>query len=229
MDEATARRALVDAVRRLDAAGLNHNSSGNASVRVGSALLVTPSGIPAGRLDVTDPVLVDHDGRPLRAGQRVPTSEWRLHVRVLASRPDVAAIAHTHSPEATAAAALGDDLPAIHYVVARFGGRTLACAPYATYGSAELAEHVVRTLGPRRSACLMANHGALAVAADLDTAVELAIDVEWFCGVTRRARALGEPTVLPGEEVDRVAARLATYGQPSTAVVPPPSGGRVNP
>ncbi len=214
MDETAARRALVDAVRRLDAAGLNHNSSGNASVRVGSAALVTPSGIPADRLDTADPVLVDLDGRPRHGGQRVPTSEWRLHLRVLADRPEVAAIAHTHSPEATAAATLGWDLPAIHYVVARFGGRTLACAPYATYGSAELADHVARTLGARRTACLMANHGAVAVAADLDTAVELAIDVEWFCGVTRRARTVGEPVVLPDEEVDRVAARLASYGQP---------------
>ncbi len=214
MDETAARRALIDAVRRLDAAGLNHNSSGNASVRVGPAVLVTPSGIPTDRLDTTDPVLVDRDGRPLRAGQRVPTSEWRLHLRVLANRPDVEAIVHTHSPEATAAATLGEDLPATHYVVARFGGHTLACAPYATYGSAELADHVARVLGARRSACLMANHGALAVAADLDTAVELAIDVEWFCGVTRRARTVGEPVVLSDEEVDRVAGKLATYGQP---------------
>ncbi len=214
MDETAARRALVDAVRRLDAAGLNHNSSGNASVRVGRAVLVTPSGIPADRLDTTDPVLVDHDGRPLRAGQRVPTSEWRLHLRVLASRPDVQAIVHTHSPEATAAATLGEDLPAIHYVVARFGGRTLACAPYATYGSAEIAEHVVSTLGDARRACLLANHGALTAGTDLDEALELAVDVEWFCGVVGRARALGEAIVLSDDELDRVAEKLATYGQP---------------
>jgi L-fuculose-phosphate aldolase len=214
MDEGEARVALVDAVERLDAAGLNHNSSGNASVRVGAALLVTPSGIPAGELGVEDPVLLDADGRPARGGQRVPTSEWRLHVRVLATRPDAAAIVHTHSPEATAAATLAEDLAAIHYVVARFGARALPCAPYATYGSGELAAGVADALGPRGTACLMANHGALTIGADLDAAVDLAVDVEWFCGVSRRARALGEPVVLADDELDRVAAQFATYGQP---------------
>jgi len=229
MDEGAARAALVDAVSKLDAAGLNRNSSGNASVRVGPALLVTPSGIPADDMGVGDLVLLGRDGRPVRDGQRVPTSEWRLHVRIAAARPDVAAIVHTHSPDATAAATLGADLPAIHYVVARFGGRSLACAPYATYGTAEVADGVTRTLGADRSACLMANHGAITVAADLGAAVGLAIDVEWFCGVVRRARALGEAVVLPDDEIDRVAAKLTSYGQPAATDVTSEPVGPVNP
>lgn len=213
-DGVAARAALVRAARRLDELGLNHNSSGNLSVRVGDGLLVTPSGLPADRLGADDMVLLDRDGRPAVPGQRVPTSEWRLHVSLAARRADAAAVVHTHSVEATAAATLGAALPALHYVVARFGTTELRCAPYATYGSARLAAAVTETLADDATACLMANHGAIALAADLDAAVALATDVEWFCAVVRRARAHGEPLVLGDDELDRVAERFGTYGQP---------------
>ncbi len=212
MDEGTARLSLVAAAQRLDAAGLNTNSSGNLGVRVDAGVLVTPSGIPPTTMTAADCVLLDLDGRVL-AGDRAPSSEWRLHTAVLRARPDVWAIVHTHSPEATAASALRRTIPPVHYVAARFGG-TLACAPYATYGTADLAEGVVRTLGADRAACLMANHGAVALGSDLDSAVALALDVEWFCGVHRRAVQLGDPVVLPDEEVRTVAELFRTYGQP---------------
>jgi L-fuculose-phosphate aldolase len=214
--ERAARSALVAAAQRLDEFGLNHNASGNAGVRVGTNLLVTPSGLPADRMTPDDMVLLDDDGTPVRAGQRSPTSEWQLHLEILRRRPDVVAIAHTHSPEATAAATVGEPLPAIHYVAARFGGNALACAPYATYGTAALATLVADTLGSERAACLMANHGAIALGADLDSAVALALDVEWFCGVVRRARQHGDPVVLADDEIERVALLFKTYGQPST-------------
>jgi L-fuculose-phosphate aldolase len=214
MRELDARRALVDAARRLDAAGLNHNSSGNLGVRLDDGLLVTPTAIPAGVLQPDDCVALDADGTPVRGERRAPTSEWRLHVEVLRRRPDVEAVVHTHSPEATAAATLGRPVPAVHYVVARFGATALPCAPYATYGTAELAAHVADTLGESGTACLMANHGAVTVARDLTAAVALALDVEWLCGVHRRAVQLGEPVVLPDDEVERVARLFRTYGQP---------------
>jgi len=214
MREADARRAVVDAVRRLDAAGLNLNSTGNLSVRVDEGVLVTPSGIAAAAMQAGDCVLLDKDGTPGDSGARAPTSEWRLHVDILRARPEVGAVVHTHSPEATAAATLGAPIPAIHYVVARFGSSTLPCAPYATYGSQELADAVVGTLGETGGVCLMANHGAVAAGGDLDAAMALAFDVEWFCGVHRRARTLGEPVVLPPAELSRVARRFETYGQP---------------
>lgn len=213
-EESAARAELVAAVRRLDELGLNHNASGNASVRLGDRLLVTPSGIPAASTGEDDMVLLDLDGRPERAGQRVPTSEWQLHTMLARRRHDAGAIVHTHAPEATAAATIGAALPSVHYVVARFGPSGLRCAPYATYGSSALAEHVCDTLGDGGSACLMANHGAIALAADLDGAVATALDLEWFCGVVRRARQHGEPTELDDEEIARVAARFRTYGQP---------------
>jgi L-fuculose-phosphate aldolase len=125
----------------------------------------------------------------------------------------VGAVVHTHSPEATAASAIGTAVPAVHYVVARFGAPVLPCARYATYGTPELAAHVCQTLGTAGMACLLANHGAVALGADLEAAVALALDVEWFCGVHRRALQLGTPVVLPPEEVARVAERFVGYGQ----------------
>ena len=211
---AAARAALVAAARRLDAHGLNVNASGNLSMRTEDGILVTPSGIPPEAMGVDDCALLDPAGRPADPAGPTPTSEWRLHLEIHRRRPDVAAIVHTHSPEATAAATLGADLPAVHYVVARFGDSVLRCAPYSTYGSAELATNVADTLGDDAAACLMANHGAIAVGDDLDTAVALTVDVEWFCGVHRRALALGTPTVLDDAEIERVAARFRTYGQP---------------
>lgn len=214
---ATARRALTESARRLDRHGLNVNASGNLSLRLDEGILVTPSGIPPAAMAPDDCALLDAAGRPAAADGPVPTSEWRLHIEIYRRRPDVSAIVHTHSPEATAAATLGADVPAIHYVVARFGGAALRCAPYATYGSSELAVHVADALGEDRSACLMANHGATCVAADLDAAVSLALDVEWFCGVYRRAIALGAPNVIDDAEIRRVATKFDTYGQPEPA------------
>jgi L-fuculose-phosphate aldolase len=214
---ATARRALTESARRLDAHGLNVNASGNLSVRLGEGILVTPSGVAPAAMDPDDCVLLDAAGRPAAADGPVPTSEWRLHIEIYRRRPDVSAIVHTHSPEATAAATLGADVPAIHYVAARFGGGALACAPYATYGSTALATGVADALGDDRAACLMANHGAVALGPDLTAASSLALDVEWFCGVYRRALSMGAPHVLDDAEIRRVATKFDTYGQPEPA------------
>jgi L-fuculose-phosphate aldolase len=213
VDEDAGRAELVAAVRRLDVLGLNQNSSGNLSVRVGRGLLVTPTGRSAAETSEADLVLIDPVTGRVPAGQLAPTSEWRLHTQLAMARPEIGAIVHTHSPEATAASTLGQPLPPIHYVVARFGSDSLPCAPYATYGTADLAGNVVATLGARGTAALMANHGAITLGRDLASAVALAIDVEWFCAVVRRARQHGEPTVLGVDEIDRVATLFATYGQ----------------
>jgi L-fuculose-phosphate aldolase len=213
--ESAAREALLDAVRQLDAAGLNVNASGNLSVREGRRLLVTPSGIAPDAMTADDLVVLEDDGTPVELNGRTRTSEWRLHVEVYRRRRDANAIVHTHAPEATAASTTGKPVPAVHYVVARFGGTELACAQYATYGSAELAVAVADTLGAERSACLLANHGSISIASDLPAAVALTLDLEWFCGVYRRALGIGDPTVLPDREIAAVAERFRSYGQPS--------------
>jgi ribulose-5-phosphate 4-epimerase/fuculose-1-phosphate aldolase len=207
------RRALVAAARRLESLGLNVGSAGNLSLRVGDGLLVTPSGVPATDLEPADVVSLSASGEAA-PGQLVPTTEWRLHVAVMAARPEVFAVVHTHSPEATAAACLRRPLPAVHYVVARVGGPVVPCADYATYGTEELAVNVLAALGSG-AACLMANHGLLTVGASLEAGVALALDVEWLAGVHRRAVALGQPVVLPDDEIERVAERFRIYGQPA--------------
>jgi L-fuculose-phosphate aldolase len=206
------RQAVVAAVQKLAASGLNVGTAGNVSVRVDGGLLVTPSGVPAEELVEADVVALDVHGVP-EPGQPVPTSEWRLHVAVMKARPDIAAVVHTHSPEATAAACTGRPLPAVHYVVARTGGSSIPIAPYATYGSEELAANVVGALGDGM-ACLMANHGLLTVGSTLEAAVALAADVEWLAGVWRRASMLGGAVVLPDDEIARVADHFRSYGQP---------------
>jgi L-fuculose-phosphate aldolase len=209
---AAARATVVAAARRLEALGLNQGTAGNVGLRVDDGLLVTPSGLAPADLGADQIVRMSASGE-VAPGQLAPTSEWRLHAAVLAARPDVSAVVHTHSPEATAVACLRRALPAVHYVIARAGGTVVPCATYATYGTAELAANVVAALG-RGAACLMANHGVLTVGASLDAAVALAADVEWLAGVYRRAIALGEPVVLADDEVARVADLFETYGQP---------------
>jgi L-fuculose-phosphate aldolase len=213
VDERAARIALVETAGRLDADGLNHDATGNLSVRIDDGILVTPSGIPARELRPEDGVVLLADGTPRDADGRVPTSEWRLHLAQY-HRQGVGAVVHTHSLEATAAAAIGQPVPAVHYLVAAFGGVVLPVAPYATYGTAELADSVAATLGDRYRACLMANHGAVAVAATLEGAASRARDVEWLCGVWRRARELGDPVILDEAELERVRQQFKTYGQP---------------
>lgn len=213
MDERDARQALVETAQRLDADGLNRDATGNLSVRVDGAILVTPTGIPSRELRPEDNVALLVDGTPRDADSRLPTSEWRLHVAQY-RRPGVGAVVHTHSIEATAAAVVGRPVPAVHYLVAAFGGTVLPVSPYATYGTQELADNVAATLGDQYRACLMANHGAVSVAATLSEAASRARDVEWLCAVWRRARELGDPVILDEAELDRVRDRLRTYGQP---------------
>jgi L-fuculose-phosphate aldolase len=213
MGERSARAALVEVAQRLDADGLNHDATGNLSVRLADGILVSATGIPARELRPEDGVVLLDDGTPRDRDGRLPTSEWRLHVAQY-RRPGVGAVVHIHSLEATAAAVVGRPVPAVHYLVAAFGGVLLPVSPYATYGTQELADSVAATLGDRYRACLMANHGAVAVAGTLAGAASRARDVEWLCGVWRRAIELGDPVILDDAELDRVRERFKTYGQP---------------
>jgi L-fuculose-phosphate aldolase len=211
--DAAERVAVVTCTRELERLGLNHGTNGNVGVRVDDGLLVTPTGIPPSALHPEDIVRLAPDGTPAR-GQRTPTTEWRIHVDVLAARPDTAAVVHTHSPEATAVACLRQPLRAVHYAVARAGRATVPCAAYATYGTAELSANVLDALGAG-GACLMANHGMLAVGRDLVAALSLAVEIEWLARVVRLTQAhAGQVHVLPDDEIARVIERLRVYGQP---------------
>lgn len=205
------REALVATARRMSDLGLTPGLSGNASVRAERGFLVTPSGMAYADLRAEDVVAVAADGS-VRPGQRAPSTEWQLHRDLYAARPDAAAIVHTHSLYCTTIACLRRPIPAVHYMVVLAGADEIPCADYATFGTAELAAAVVRALGPGR-ACLMANHGMVALGDALPTALRLAAEVETLASQYWHAAALGAPTVLDHAELDRVRARFAGYGQ----------------
>jgi L-fuculose-phosphate aldolase len=210
LPEQQLREQMLEAARRLDALGLNRGTSGNLGMRCGDALLVTPSGVPVAELSASGMVKLAMDGTVLGPGK--PSSEWRFHRDILAARPEVQAVVHTHSAFATTLACLHLDVPSFHYMVAAAGGKDIRCAPYALFGTQALSDHALRALEGRR-ACLLANHGMIAVGADMDAAVALAVEVEALCEQYWRARQLGEPHLLSDAQMDEVLDRFKTYGR----------------
>src|SRR5207249_3244522 len=209
---AGSRAMVIAACRELTRRGLTHGTSGNVSVRCDERrFLVSPTGMDYEVLQAADVPLMDLDGRWF--GRRRPSSEWRFHRDIFNSRHDVSAIVHTHSPRATALACTGRGIPAFHYMVAVAGGRDIRCAPYATFGTQSLSDHVVAALDGRK-ACLLAHHGMIAVGASLAEALALAVEVETLAEIYWRALSIGEPEVLSDAEMDVVLGKFATCGQP---------------
>jgi L-fuculose-phosphate aldolase len=205
------RDELVATAKRMSTLGLTPGMSGNVSVRSPRGLLVTPSGMPYTDLVPDDCVELDFTG-VVRPGARTPTSEWRLHRDILASRADVVAIVHTHSLFCTTVSSLRRPIPAIHYMVVLAGSDDIPCAEYATFGSAELALNAVTALRGG-DACLLANHGMVALGRSLASALRLAAEVETLAAQYWHAAQLGTPHVLSRDELVKVRARFAEYGQ----------------
>lgn len=220
--EDDARRAILDACLRMGALGINQGKAGNVSVRWdrGGApgLLITPSGLAYEGTGIDDLVwlsLAMAGGEPaMRDGVRAPSSEWRMHRDVYATRPEANAIVHTHAVHATTLACLPriqrEGIPAFHYMVAVAGGADLRCAPYATFGTPELSEAALVALAGRR-ACLLANHGLLALHDSLERALALAVEVETLARMYWQALQVGEPVLLDDAEMQRVIGRLGGY------------------
>jgi L-fuculose-phosphate aldolase len=209
------REAVARACRQLAADGLVVATAGNVSVRVGERIAVTPTGCRLAELDAGDVSVVDLDGG-LVEGTLEPTSELLLHLAVHAERGD-GALVHTHAPMSTAVACVVDELPCIHYQLLLLGG-SVRVAPYATFGTAQLARAVVGAL-EGRSAALMSNHGAVTHGRTLDVALEAMQLLEWTCGVYWRACQLGTPRLLDdAQQAAVVAAALErSYGAPRAA------------
>jgi L-fuculose-phosphate aldolase len=204
------REQVALAANRLAAEGLVLGTSGNVSARSGDEVAITPTGAVLAELQPGQVSVVDLDGRQV-AGELAPTSELDLHLGVY-RRYDAGAVVHTHAPMATALSCVLDELPCVHYQMLMLGG-TVPVAGYETFGTPELAQSVLDALEGRRAA-LMANHGALVHADDLDGAVELSLLLEWACTVYWRAAQVGEPRVLGDEEREAVvsAALSRNYG-----------------
>ena len=209
-NEQLLREQMLAAALQLDDIGLNRGSTGNLSVRVGEQWLVTPSGIAAQALTPQSMVLMGFNGEPLSPGK--PSSEWHFHRDILLTRADVGAIVHTHSRFATAFSCLHREIPAFHYMIAIAGGDSIRCAPYALFGTQDLSDHAIEALRDRK-ACLLGNHGLIAVGTDLKRATAVAIEVESLCEQYWTALQLGEPIILSFEQMQSVHEKFKTYGQ----------------
>ncbi len=206
------RAELLATALAMSAARLNTGSSGNASVRTRGGMLITPSGLAPESCGADDMVVVAADGTP--TGRLAPSSEWRLHHDLYALRPEAGAILHAHAPFATALACQRLEIPPFHYMIARFGGPTVRCAAYATFGTQALSDNISVAM-EGRSACLIANHGMLVFGRNLANALALALEFESLCEQYWRTRQLGEPVLLSDEEMQEVVERFRWYGRPA--------------
>jgi len=208
------RREIVAACQDMNRKGINQGTSGNISARVAEGFLITPSGLPYDEMKPADIVLMKTDGS--HVGQRKPSSEWRFHTSIMATRPEVGSVVHTHSMFATTLSCLGLEIPAVHYMIAAAGGSNIRCAPYITYGTQELADAALKALDGR-NACLLANHGMIVVGPTLKRAMWLAVEVETLAAQYWRALQIGKPNILTEAQVLTVMEKFKTYGQPQPA------------
>ena len=204
------RTQLITTARAMQPAGLNRGTAGNVSVRHGEGFYITPTGMAYEALREDDIPLMRLDGT--HTGSRKPSSEWRFHRDLYASRPEVSAVLHAHSPFAVSLACLRLGIPAFHYMIARFGGDSIRCARYAIFGSEALSTAAMAAMAERKG-CLLANHGLLVAGRDLAEALALAIELEELCEQYWRASQLGSPVLLSAEEMAEVLDKFKGYGQ----------------
>ena len=213
--ELALRTRIIELCREMNATGLNQGTSGNISARVDGDMLITPSGIPYGIMepDMIARMAVDDDSGDSGdwEGPCRPSSEWHFHRAILRSNDDFGAVVHTHSTFATVLSMSRSAIPACHYIIAAFGGSDIRCADYATYGTTELSDNIIRAM-KGRSACLLANHGMVAAGADLDTAMWAAVELETLSRQYYHARAAGALNILPDEEIAVVVEKFRDYG-----------------
>lgn len=208
------RERVIATCRELSIRRLSHGTSGNVSVRRDPRqFFISPTGMAYDILEPDDIPLMDLDGRWF--GRRRPSSEWRFHRDIFQQRGDVGAIVHTHSPNATALACTHRGIPAFHYMVAVAGGSDIRCAPYYTFGTQELSGAALTALDGRK-ACLLANHGVIAVGADLSAALALAGEVESLATQYCAALAMGDVHILDDSHMHRVIEKFRTYGAQDT-------------
>ena len=208
MSDQGLRTQLLATARAMNGCGLNQGTSGNLSVRSGAGFLITPSALAYDRCAADDLVWLDDAGTA--SGHRRPSSEWRMHRDLYRHYPDAGCILHAHSPHCTALACLERTIPPFHYMVAVAGGDTVPCARYATFGSQALSDAVVEALRDRRAA-LLAHHGMVCYAADLDNLLALAIEVESLARLYLLALPVAEPPLLSPAQMAEVLERFADY------------------
>jgi len=211
-EERLIRENIIAKCRWMNASGLNQGTSGNISARYKDRMLITPSATP---YDAMKPEMIA--SMPLEGdygswdGPLKPSTEWRFHLDIMRGRPDVGGVVHTHSTYATVLAIARKSIPACHYMMAAFGGTDIRCAGYARYGTAELSELALAAL-EGRNGCLLANHGMIAVGANLDKAMWLAHEFETLAKQYYHTLLIGGPVLLPEAEIARVQEGFKSYG-----------------
>ncbi|MBR0874934.1 class II aldolase/adducin family protein [Bradyrhizobium tropiciagri] len=211
-EERQLREAIIAKCRWMNASGLNQGTSGNISARYKDRMLITPSATP---YDAMKPEMIA--SMPLEGGYGTwegplqPSTEWRFHLDITRARPDVGAIVHTHSTYATVLAIARKPIPACHYMIAAFGGTDIRCAGYACYGTKELSDHAIVAL-EGRNGCLLANHGMIALGANLDKAMWLAVELETIARQYYLSLALDTRVILTDDEIADAAKGFSSYG-----------------
>ena len=208
MSELDLRQQLLGISRRMVEHGLNRGTAGNASVRCGSDILITPSALPVAEMSEQDMVLLDADGKVLQGGK--PSSEWRFHCDILKARSEIGAVLHMHSTFATTIACLRHNVPAVHYHIAIAGGDTIRCTPYSVFGEQNLSDLALEALHERK-ACLLGNHGMIALGKDLNDAFSVALEVEYLCEIYWRTLQAVEPHILSAQQMHEVQQKFVEY------------------
>ena len=208
MTDLQLRKQIISTALQMNARGINRGKSGNVSARWKDGFLVTPSGLPYEETKPGDIVFIDE--KATATGKRPPSSEWRFHFDIYRHKNDVNAVVHALSSFATTLSCLEMALPAFHYMVAVAGGNSIRCAPYATFGTQSLSDNALIALEDRK-ACLLANHGLIATAASLASALALAVEVEALCEQYWRALQIGKPNLLSDAEMAVVVEKFKTY------------------
>jgi L-fuculose-phosphate aldolase len=207
--------ALLAVYRAMVEYRLNVGTSGNVSARQGDGFAITPSGLRPEQCTASDMVTLTMEGARVGppAKHLTPSSEWRIHRDIYACIPEAGAVLHAHSAFATALACQRAEIPPFHYMIARFGGDTVRCAAYATFGSETLSRNALVALDAR-TGCLLANHGMLVYGPDLEGALTLALELETLCEQYWRTCQIGPPVLLTAEELAEAAENFRWYGKP---------------
>ncbi len=211
-NELELRKAIIAKCRWMNDIGLNQGSDGNISARYKDHMLITPSATPYAEME---PEMIA--SMPLEGeygsfeGPLKPSTEWRFHLDIMRARPDAGAIVHTHSTWSTILAIARKPIPAVHYMIAAFGGPEIRCADYATYGTKALSDNALAALAGRNG-CLLANHGMIAVGPGLDRAMWLAHELEALAKQYYHTLLIGGPVILPDAEIAHVGQSFKSYG-----------------
>ena len=210
--EKAARTALVEALRDMNRLGINQGTSGNISVRQGDTMLISPSATPYDTMKPEDVAAMPINGDyGAWEGRLRPSTEWRFHLDIMRARPDAGAVVHSHPTFCTSLAIARKPIPAVHYMMAAFGGMDVRCAPYATFGTEALSKHAIEALKDRNG-CLLANHGMIVIGASLAKAMWLAVELETIAKQYWHSMLCGGPVLLTEAEIADTVKSFGNYG-----------------